>query len=137
MTPTLLGRWQTRLLLLGTLGTAITSGYALLAALLFGPAGFFLPFVVLFCAATFGLGWDVLYILLQRLRWERDWPPIFDLGTGLAEGFLLLLVALALGVPALFFLFHYASVWLAVFLAVHGPLRVLFPRWRYRGGQWL
>jgi hypothetical protein len=27
-------------------------------------------------------------------------------------------------------------VWLAMFLAAHGPLRVILPRWRHNGGEW-
>lgn len=137
MIPTLFGRWQTRVLLLTVLGLPITFVFAVVAALLFGPLSFFLPFVVLFCAGMFGLGWDVLYILLQQLRWERDWPPIFDMVTGFCEAVPLFVVAWLIGVPPLFFPFHYAAVWWAIFLTVHGPLRVFFPRWRYRGGQWL
>jgi hypothetical protein len=30
---------------------------------------------------------------------------------------------------------HYGIIWLAGFLFVHGPIYVVFPRWRYRGGR--
>ena len=29
------------------------------------------------------------------------------------------------------------AVWLAVFLIAQGPIRIFFPRWRYRGGRWV
>jgi hypothetical protein len=123
--------------MLWTVGVAVTFVFAVLAALLFGPLSFFVPWVVLFFAFWFGLGWDVLYVLLQRLRWERDWPPIFDVVAGFVEALPLLLVARLLGAPGWFFWLHYVAVWLTIFLIVHGPIRVLFPRWRYRGGRWI
>ncbi|MEJ3742497.1 hypothetical protein WEI85_04280 [Actinomycetes bacterium KLBMP 9797] len=30
---------------------------------------------------------------------------------------------------------HFAAVWLAVWLVANGPMRVPFPRWRFRGGR--
>ncbi|MGK0348682.1 MAG: hypothetical protein ACI855_004774, partial [Myxococcota bacterium] len=30
---------------------------------------------------------------------------------------------------------HYGIIWLAGFLFVQGPIYVVFPRWRYRGGR--
>lgn len=35
------------------------------------------------------------------------------------------------------FLLHYSAVWLAVFIASQSLMRIIFVRWRFRGGQWL
>lgn len=35
------------------------------------------------------------------------------------------------------FVTHYGAVWLATFIAAQSVLRIAFPRWRFRGGQWL
>jgi hypothetical protein len=30
---------------------------------------------------------------------------------------------------------HYGLVFVATFIVVHGPIKVLLPRWRFRGGR--
>jgi hypothetical protein len=145
MTPTLLGRWQTRLLLLGTVGLLITAGFALLYR------DGVTPFVLLGYVILIGFGWDVLYDFLQTLHWDRDWPPIFFLGGAVIEAVVLwgLIRATFLwhmlgwitlpGVnPALTlgqFVAHYTTVWLVTFLLMLGPIRIAFLDWRFRGGQ--
>ncbi|MBI3967114.1 MAG: hypothetical protein HY329_15875 [Chloroflexi bacterium] len=131
MTPTLLGRWQTRFLLLTTVGLGLTLPFALAL----GPT----PLINVGLVLLLGFGWDVLYDFLQKFRWDRDWPPAFQLLAGAAEGMLVYLIGLALAFEssALLFLIHYGLVWLATFVTSQGPMRILFPRWRYRGGQWL
>lgn len=146
MTPTLIGRWQTRLLLLGTLGVAVT--------LIFGRLydDFITPLTLLAYAMALGFIWDFAYNFVQGLRWDRDWPPVFQLTTGIIEGtFLWILVVIAnanwFGLPALngvssemtfwMFLAHYTTVWLTTFLASQGLLRIIFPRWRFSGGKWI
>lgn len=147
MTPTLLGRWQTRLFLFFWWGVPFT----LLFGLLVRNVRF--VFVVLAAAFFFGLMWDVLYELLQRFRWNRDWPPFFVLLTGLFEFVVLYVVFSILGmllpreISALIklppvlnpFLFttHYALVWFPMFLMMFGGMHVLSPKWRFNGGQWL
>ena len=39
--------------------------------------------------------------------------------------------------PLVFFLLHYSIVWLAVFISSQSLMRIIFPRWRFRGGEWL
>jgi len=145
MTPTLLGRWQTRLLLLGTVGLLITAGFALLYR------DGVTPFMLLGYVILIGFGWDVLYDFLQTLHWDRDWPPIFFLGGAVIEAVVLwgLIRATFLwhllgwatlpGVnPALTlgqFVAHYTTVWLVTFLLMLGPIRIAFLDWRFRGGQ--
>lgn len=138
MTPTLSGRIQTRLLLLATIGSFITFFYGILAAIL-GPdyLSFFVPFLILILVAVFGIVWDIIYNMLQKLRWDRDWPPAFSFIAAFVEMLPVMLIALLLNVHPVLFLFHYWTVWWATFIMVLGPMRIIFPRWRYYGGQWL
>ena len=143
MTPTYLGRIQTRAFLLLTGGLVITFFYALLGALAAGPAGFVIPFVILFFVLFAGLVWDAIYILIQRLRWDRDWPIAFQFATGFFEMFPALFLYIILVLLAgnltfgllLLFLFHYWTVWWMVYIASQGPMRIFFHRWRFRGGR--
>lgn len=137
MTPTLAGRWQTRVFLLATVGLIIT----LLFVLVSGGNAVFLK--ILGYVALFGLAWDVVYILLQRLRWDRDWPAAFQVLNGVTEGVFLYAVIALFGLPGLpskdvplwAFVVHYGLVWLAVFLSSQGPMRAIFPFWRFHGGR--
>lgn len=142
MTPTLLGRWQTRLFVLIVIGVPITFFFTLI----FNDAG--VPrsvfFRVLFYVAIFGLLWDVAFILLQRLRWDRDWPAAFQVGAGILEGVFLWVLINATGLPGIAegsvpfwsrFVPHYGLVWVAGFLWVQGPMRVLSTTWRFDGGR--
>lgn len=135
MTPTLFGRWQTRLLLLGTLGLLVTAVFAFALRSI-------TPFVLLAVVLFAGFGWDVLYQLLQKLRWDRDWPPNLQLLAGIWE--MIFLAGLTYGLrlfgapPAWWqFAWHYSAVWLVTFLASQSIMRLFFPRWRYNGGQWV
>ena len=135
MTPTLWGRWQTRLFLLGTIGFALTCLFAFLFNSL-------IPFVLLVWVLILGFVWDVIYDVVQRQRWDHDWPPTLQLSAGIVEGFFICILIYGLGwiSPAPTFTqfwLHYGTVWVATFLASQSLMRLLFPRWRYRGGQWL
>ncbi|MEM9567234.1 MAG: hypothetical protein AAF974_02915 [Cyanobacteria bacterium P01_E01_bin.34] len=120
MTPTLLGRIQTRILLFGSVGALVSFP--------FGAAGL----LVLFVALILGMLWDILYNFIQKLLWDRDWPAALQLAAGIWEG----LVLLAL-FPGVFNVWHYSLVWLSVFVASQSIMRLMFPRWRFRGGRWL
>jgi hypothetical protein len=136
LTPTLIGRWQTRTLLLWTVGLLIT----LLFVALFASSAFIF---VLFYVWLFGLAWDALYIALQHFRWDRDWPSAFGVINGFLEGALIFLLVAFIGLPGLptgsvgigLFIAHYGLVWLSIFLLAQGPLRALFPFWRFHGGR--
>lgn len=143
MTPTLLGRWQTRLFLLATVGILITLPFYWG---IIGPeTGFdYYPvfFRILGYVALFGLGWDVLYSYLQKFRWDRDWPGILLLLAGIWEGAFVLCLVKLFGLPGvpqelpvLWFIIHYSGVWLGVYLASQSFMRILFPRWRFQGGR--
>jgi L-asparagine transporter-like permease len=136
VTPTLAGRWQTRLAMLATLGLAVTIVFALLSR----DAR---VFAVLMYVFGFGVVWDWVWIRLQQLRWDRDWPAAFQVGSGLVEGAWLYALIALVGLPLIarnsvglgFFAGQYGLVWLVTFIWVQGPMRAVFPRWRYHGGR--
>ena len=147
MTPTVFGRWQTRFFLLFTFGAIVTYIYASFMG------NFRMLFIILSYVFFIGLAWDVLYYYLQHYRWDSDWPPVYQLIAGVVEGiFLWLLIAGLLpvqflglaGLPGIDvtlkandFITHYSSVWIVTFLAAQSIMRIIFPRWRYMGGEWL
>ena len=138
MTPTLMGRWQTRVAMLGTIGLLVT----LLFALSYEPFNETF-FYVLGWVAALGIAWDIAYILVQRFRWDRDWPPLFQWIAGGLEALLVYLLIDNTGlwgidegtVPADIFTAHYTTVFVLTWAWTQGPMRALFPRWRFNGGQ--
>jgi len=139
MTPTFIGRIQTRLLLLATVGVVWT-----ILVTPFLPAGgaplgdvYGATFQALAIVAVVGIIiWEPIYHGLQQLRWEKDWPTGIGLVTGLTEGVTTYLVLAAdRDVPGAAFFFHFATTWILVWASVHGPLRIVLLRWRYRGGR--
>ena len=136
MTPTLMGRWQTRIVMLATLGLLVSVFFALY----YDDVTFYR---VLLYVGIFGVVWDVIYILIQRLRWDRDWPAAFQVANGIIEGILIYLVIDNFGLPGIDdgsvplgrFVAHYGLVWLSIFIWVQGPMRVVFPFWRFHGGR--
>ena len=136
MTPTLFGRWQTRFAMLATLGLLVT----VIFALILRDARVFAVLVDVF---IFGVVWDLLWIGLQQFRWDRDWPAAFQIATAIIEGIWLYAVIALVGLPFIgsgsigagVFAAQYGLVWLVTFIWVQGPMRSLFPRWRYNGGR--
>ncbi len=148
MTPTLSGRIQTRLFLVATVAAVWTLiiGPALVP-IAGGGAGisdvYRLAFGALVLVAVVGIAWELLYHGLQQYRWEKDWPTLFGLVTGLPEG-IVVFALLSAGlpwdvgdVPTDAFTVHFATTWLVIWLVANGPMRVAFIRWRFRGGQLL
>ncbi len=138
MTPTLLGRWQIRLFLLSTIGLVIS---LLVWWITRSPTP--LPLLALLYVFIVGCILDVLYQYIQSFRWDRDWPTSFQVVAGIVEGLLVWLLvelsnhfALAKSFT-LIFLIQYGSIWLIIFALLQGPLRILWPQWRYQGGEWL
>lgn len=138
MTPTLMGRWQTRLFLMWTVGLVISLLVGALAR------DFRTPVVVLLYVTVFGFVWDILYQYIQSFRWDRDWPPAYQLAAGIIEAIWIGILIFALpwrlpgvspNLPFWLFLVDYWLVWIGVFIGTQGPLRILFPRWRFRGGR--
>jgi hypothetical protein len=142
VTPTLLGRLQTRFFLLALVGGLVT---LVVAPALPGDGSLVDRYrtlgLVLLAVAVVGIAWELLYHLLQQFRWEKDWPTLFGLLTGVPEGLVvwaLLRAGLVPGVERVdgtAFLVHFALVWLAVWLVANGPMRILTVRWRYTGGR--
>jgi hypothetical protein len=136
MTPTLFGRWQTRTLLFLTIGVLITLPFSIFYG--------FTPPLILLLVLMCGYVWDVVYIALQSLRWDRDWPPVFQLAAGIWEGsftfvlsFFLAKIFAVFAVPLPIFIVQYGMIWLAIFFISQSVMRIIFPNWRYHGGQWL
>lgn len=142
MTPTLLGRWQTRIFLLSTIGLLVTWAFA---SGWFGVHASPTYFWVLFYVGLLGLGWDILYNFLQQFMWDHDWPGVFQLFAAVAEAVVLALLIKLAVLPQIklsdfnlaAFGLHYGAVWVSTYLCSWVVMRLLFPRWRFRGGQWL
>ena len=148
MTLTLRGRMETRLFLLALVGLAWT---AVVTPVLPRPSGMSLStcyrvtYETLGLVAGIGLVWELLYHGLQQYRWDKDWPSLFGLLNFVNEGLLLWFVLHWTGVvPGTLgtssvllslFLIHFVSTWLAMWLFMQGPLRVVHLRWRYQGGR--
>jgi hypothetical protein len=142
MTPTLFGRWQTRLFLLYTVGLLVTwvfaSGWTGL------PAGTTYYWVLLY-VGIFGVLWDVLYNFLQQYMWDHDWPGLFQFITAIGEGIWIGILSSIGLLPfidrsrfdVITFVLHYGTVWVALYLSSWVIMRLLFPRWRFRGGEWI
>lgn len=150
MTPTLLGRIETRIFIVLFVGVPWT---LLIAPLL--PTGspadgvsasrisdlYKVTFTSLALVALLGVVlWEPLYHLLQQFRWEKDWPAMFILLEGINEGIVVYwvlrsIVTTETPVGTAAFMIHFSTTWILLFLFVHGPIRVPFLRWRFRGGR--
>ncbi len=97
--------------------------------------------VLLGLMGALGLGWEAAYHAIQQLRWDRDWPSLFAAAAVVPEGALLWVVAGAWPWPHVergstgTFALFVGTIWAAMWLFVQGPMRVLFLRWRLRGGR--
>lgn len=136
MTPILLGRWQTRIFLMTSFGVLVTA--------LFGWSigDFLTPFVILGYVLIIGLYADVFYDVVQRNRWDHDWPPVLHFASGIFEGAVMWLLIVLLPLPGVpenmpfgTFLTHYTLVWVVLFAVMWGPMKIFFPWWRFRGGR--
>jgi hypothetical protein len=143
MVPTLIGRIQTRLVLLAVIGGLVT---LVIVPVLPGsaPIGdkYRDGFLVLITVAVLGVFWELIYHFLMQWRWEKDWPTLFGLVTLIPEGLLVWILLSARAVPGIVgtvggaaFLIQFLAVWLAVWFVANGPMRVPFIRWRFLGGR--
>lgn len=141
MTPTLAGRWQTRLLLYVFVGLPVTLLYSLY--LDFEDDRFYDPFVFLVVLLIIGLALDPVYNHIQRFRWDNDWPFAFFIFFTIIE-FLIALGLLNLGVLDSFLtarienetaLVHFSWVLLFFFISVLAGVQVFLIRWRFKGGE--
>lgn len=142
MTPSLLGRIQTRIFVLAVVGSLWTlvitpaiPGHLTLQS------RYQATFTLLGLVLVVGIGWEVIYHLLQQFRWEKDWPALFSLLNGINEGIVAWLIASNITLPGhprltgTEFLIHFPTVWIVTWVFVNGPMRVPFIRWRFRGGR--
>jgi hypothetical protein len=148
VTPTLLGRVQTRIFLILVVGVPWT---ALVSPVLPVPASsgvltvYRLTFTALAIVIVVGVAWDAVYYGLQQFRWDKDWPSCFGLANGVNEGVTTWVGLHLVGVLSgsygpsnpMFtaFMVHFSSTWILVWLTAQGPMRVLLLRWRFRGGR--
>jgi hypothetical protein len=143
MVPTLAGRIQTRIFLLATVGVIVT---AIITPLIGIPgtlgAQYKMTYIILATVLVLGIVWELLYHLLMQWRWEKDWPSLFGLVTGVPEGILVWILLAAHDVPGIAttpplsaYLADFIVVWLCVWAVAQGPMRVPFIRWRFRGGK--
>lgn len=135
MVPTLFGRFQTRIVALGVVGGLWT----LVVTPLLPSASYGGTFRVLATVLVAGLLWELVYHALQQFRWEKDWPTLLGIVTGVNEGLVawVLLRRIGLDVPVLVYSVHFSTTWLVVWGFVAGPVRVIAPRWRFRGGRFV
>ncbi|WP_068269325.1 hypothetical protein [Aldersonia kunmingensis] len=147
MLPTLNGRIQTRIFVLGFVGLVV----ALIITPFIRPSGssladgYLVTFSVLVATVIVGIGWEFVYHLLQQFRWEKDWPTLFGLITVVNEGALMWVLVEHTGVvvpqrltPSTgAFLIQFLATWLGFWLLVNGPIRIVFHRWRFSGGRFL
>jgi hypothetical protein len=139
--PTFTGRLQTRFFTLGVIGLLWTLLVTpLLAPLVPGGLDATYRATLFAWASALLVGlvvWEPLYHLLMQFRWEKDWPTPFLLTESLPEALVVwtLLSTLGPGAPWHVFVLHFFSTWLVVFFAIQGPMRVVFLRWRFRGGR--
>jgi hypothetical protein len=139
MLPTLMGRIQTRILVLAVVGGLVT---LLITPVLPHDPSYHDTFIILLSVIVLGIGWEILYHGLQQFRWEKDWPTIFGLLTAINEGLVIWFLLKADAIPGIdapppwsTFVCQFVAVWLVAWIWVNGPMRVPFIRWRFRGGR--
>jgi hypothetical protein len=141
MTPVLFGRIQTRLFLLATVGlvwTIILTPFLTLISSASLSQLYQTTLLALVVTGLIGILWECLYHFLQQFRWEKDWPAMFILLESIPESFVVFFVLqqlLPFNVPPIAFGVDFYTTWIVVFFAAHGPMRIPFIRWRYRGGR--
>lgn len=149
MTPTLFGRWQTRILLYLVIGLPVTFLVALYNTNWRWPPAYELsvfrdPFVFLTALLVLGLILDVVYIQIQRFHWDQDWPFAYQFFFSIVE-FYILYFAMDFGwldtlfpdarIPFSNAAWHFTFVFVPSFLALLGGAQIFLVRWRFKGGE--
>ncbi|MEZ5856212.1 MAG: hypothetical protein R3D67_16215 [Hyphomicrobiaceae bacterium] len=155
MTPTLLGRWQTRILLYIFIGLPVTLIYAWwLSAWRFSSVYTWLPpyeltvfqdpFKFITALLILGLVLDVLYIQIQRFHWDQDWPFAYQFFFSILE-FFILFYAMDYGfldfmfpdgrIPFSTASWHFTWVFVPSFIALLGLVQIFLVRWRFKGAE--
>jgi hypothetical protein len=143
--PTLGGRIQSRIVFLAVIGGLITLILTPILPLGNGPLGtkYKTTFLILLTVIVLGVIWEFIYQFIMQWRWEKDWPTFFGLITAIPEGIVVYLLVdngavpgiAAHSVPLSAFLIDFLVIWIAVWLWVNGPMRVVNIRWRFHGGR--
>lgn len=155
MTPTLLGRIQTRILLFIVLGLPITLLFSIYLSDWVIPPTDVTPFLVLATLLIVGLILDPVYIYLQRFRWDHDWPFAFQFFFSIIEFLIVLLIVWTDVLPylpasniadaqsgqinwnnVLTYTSHFLLVFIPSFLSLLGFVQIFMVRWRFKGGEW-
>jgi hypothetical protein len=147
MLPTLNGRIQTRVLALGIIGffVALIITPVLPTGDLTLGQSYHVTLGVLVAVVLVGVLWELVYHGLQQFRWEKDWPTLFGLITMVNEGIVIWLLVRYTSIivredlhPSLTaFLIQFIITWLAFWIIVNGPMRLVFHRWRFSGGRFM
>jgi hypothetical protein len=165
MTPTMVGRWHTRLILLLFIGIPVTFLYAwhlsawglstvYTLAWPFDQVWFRLPpielsifrdpFKFLLALLILGLILDVAYIQIQRFHWDQDWPFAYQFFFSWVEFFL---VFYAMDFGLLDFMFpdepipfstavvYFSWMFAFSFIGVLALIQIFLVRWRFKGGE--
>lgn len=130
MIPSLVGRLQTRLFTMATVGLVWTLFYAWVT-----PVGLEDVLLILAGATVFGLGWEFVYNLYARQRWDGDFPSGLALCMGLVELVPVLALASIADLSLGYVSWHFLIAYVLIFMFIQGPIRVLIPRWRFRAGR--
>lgn len=154
MTPTLLGRIQTRILLFIVFGLPITLLFSIYLSDWVVPPTNVTPFLVLATLLIVGLILDPVYIYLQRFRWDHDWPFAFQFFFSIIEFLIVLLIVWTDILPylpasdivdtsgqlnwnaVLTFTSHFFLVFIPSFISLLGFVQIFMVRWRFKGGEW-
>lgn len=141
MTMTLAGRLHTRLVLLSSIGLMWTLA---ISPFLPRPAGvpirgvFQITLASSIVMTLLGIPWELVYHALQQFRWDKDWPTLLGLVTGVTEAvpvwFVLRALRIAPAGALPLFSIHFGTTWIIVWLITLGPIAVVQPRWRFEGG---
>lgn len=142
MTPTLLGRWQTRLLLFVLIALPVTALFSLFLDL--AEVGrFWDPFAFITAMTVIGLVLDPVYVQIQRFRWDNDWPFAFQFFFTILE-FLITVGAMNAGLldPVLVdrigfgtAVTQFTLIFIPSFLALLGGVQIFLLQWRFKGGE--
>lgn len=148
MTATISGRIQTRLLMLATvalLWTLVITPFLPIPAMMNAGDAYKITIPAIGVVAVVGIGWELVYHALQQFRWDKDWPTLFLLLSGINEGLSSWVVLHWINrIPGTYgtdnpifklFLIHFVTTWVLVWAVSNVALRVPFLRWRFHGGE--
>ncbi len=150
MIPTLFGRWQTRLFIFIIIGLPATFLFSWLYLEQFTFENGLTevgtrPFLLLCALTVIGFILDVLYIQIQRIRWDQDWPFVFQFTFSIAEFFIAYslmyfgyLEDIGLNKDSMTFEMaatHFSFVFILSYLFLVCCMSLFFVRWRYKGGE--